>query len=1556
MEEDFLQWISIIPGVGPQRAKRLKEAGFTTSESIRAATLEEIAKIEGIGRELAKRLKDYAEEIAQLKEEETFLFLCPECGAFISKAAKRCEVCGATFEEGAPEARELKAEPEIVEEGEEIPELYICPACGRFIGRDVRKCPHCSASFDEEPERDVDLEKLMLELEKQLEDLEEDIKSPLEELEEYLKEEPLEVEPEEEKAIAKDFLKRWKRVSEEEEAEGTRRLEEELRHYDSLLEADPSLERAWEKRAILLVELGRFEEAIECYDKLTELNPEREEDYKLEVLNLVKEREGFDVTPVEVEEPLVLDEREEIERAIAHYDELLRIDPALKQAWQTRGELLEKLGRHEEAVASYDRAIECSRQERLQEIMDLAGLRKKGLLEGRTSSKALIQRMGRTNGLVNGMVNGRVNGIVNGRVNGLVNGMVNGRGRVNGMTNGLVNGRGRVNGMVNGLVNGLVNGKGRVNGMVNGLVNGLVNGMGRVNGLVNGLINGNGMVNGRAAKHMPRLSSSDIRWPRALGTVAAVLSILIVVPLLLGLVAPPPTEPPIEIDGYFGDWSGVRSFADAQLDQTSNADVNFISYKAEDHLQRLYVYARVEGVMLNGSSIQGIDSVFVFVDMDDNPSTGYPVAGLGSDRLIEVTGWNNTIYQSIIFEFQEGHNRDDWNSFRRIGSVNSAIGVREIELNFGINGARNPKLFVACSDNSGNIDSAETIISPNRDVLSVVQTTIASEVVPTSQPAHFLKLDLDTRNGGAHVSQINISKSGDIPDQSVAVDLGVDTDGDDIPDQMISSARFNQGVAYLELDLDVVGGTTLITTAVFTDPDPFSTIGISVSGIVTNATVSLKEGFVTRVYADAMPEVTIDGAFGDWTAAQKESDSDGDVAMKVGPTAWINENVDLRSYAVDISVNASFYASVDGRMMGGVDLPTFRKRPIVSLKVVDSDRDSVPDDYDYFRFDFDNDAIPDSQSGSDYDGDGVLDYPLGSDYWLNTTIPSDFPAEYANREISIYIGPLSIPEVMGVDVLSVFLDADNDTATGLPLIAGSQIYGVDYLLAISGRNGMPRIRGLYEYVPGNIPWALVVSISELAFDTKSIEFSIPMTSIQLDSDFSAIFHISDWQGDFDSSDQAAGRSRGGGIGTRSPAGDNVIVNEVYSVTASGEWFELANPTVSSIDLDNWELQIKFKGKWLTIYTFGAVTIGAWLSGSEYLDVDLPPNSIKDKPVDIRLMDDTGTEVDYTKLPKLKPGESWARFKSGTDGKPEDTDSGQADFYVSIESTKGRYNDRHRPRITVSKTSNVASAAPGDQITYMIYYNNTGGGISKDIWINDTLPAEVTFVSSSVSYSWMSGSTYHWNLTNAAPGSSNSFTITVQVNDGFVDGSRFNNFVELNYTDVFRQPMEWSSANKTLFIERPMITVVKIADVTDAGPGDSIVYTIYYNNTGNGTAAHVWVNDTLPIYTTFQSSSVSFESRFGLTYVFHFYDVAPGSNSFTITVTVNASAPDGIYITNWAFLNYTTENGYSLLGNGDSAVVRIPEYDFYLIPVIGVVVIFIFKRRMKKREEEDSEKE
>src|SRR5439155_9902020 len=97
------------------------------------------------------------------------------------------------------------------------------------------------------------------------------------------------------------------------------------------------------------------------------------------------------------------------------------------------------------------------------------------------------------------------------------------------------------------------------------------------------------------------------------------------------------------------------------------------------------------------------------------------------------------------------------------------------------------------------------------------------------------------------------------------------------------------------------------------------------------------------------------------------------------------------------------------------------------LKSMDTDRDTVPDAIGPMPMDFNNDGTPDAQTNCDVDGDGIIDYgcPGGTNYWLNTTIPSNFPAPYAGRFVSVYIGPDNRPPTLGEDAVRIFLDIDN---------------------------------------------------------------------------------------------------------------------------------------------------------------------------------------------------------------------------------------------------------------------------------------------------------------------------------------------------------------------------------------------------------------------------------------------------------------------------------------------------------------------------------------------------
>ena len=170
-------------------------------------------------------------------------------------------------------------------------------------------------------------------------------------------------------------------------------------------------------------------------------------------------------------------------------------------------------------------------------------------------------------------------------------------------------------------------------------------------------------------------------------------------------------------------------------------------------------------------------------------------------------------------------------------------------------------------------------------------------------------------------------------------------------------------------------------------------------------------------------------------------------------------------------------------------------------------------------------------------------------------------------------------------------------------------------------------------------------------------------------------------------------------------------------------------------------------------------------------------------------------------------------------------------------------------------------------------------------MNDTLPSGVTFVGSSVPPTGVVGSTYTWTFTNVAPSSTNVLLVTVKVNT-VPDLTPLPNTVRLAYTDQLSQPLTGSQAWANVTVQRPVISVSKVASSSNAQPGDTVTYTIYYNNTGSTNAYNVVVTDTLPRNVTFLSSSVPPSSISGRTYVFNLGTVSTGPHSFTITVQID----------------------------------------------------------------------
>src|SRR2546428_11446517 len=106
------------------------------------------------------------------------------------------------------------------------------------------------------------------------------------------------------KGVVKDFLTRWQRMAQAVPAlSETDRLPEELEHYDRLIEAHATLERAWGNPARILLKLGPPAEAADSLSKAADLNPAKDDEYRLEVQNILRSTADASALPARWRQP-----------------------------------------------------------------------------------------------------------------------------------------------------------------------------------------------------------------------------------------------------------------------------------------------------------------------------------------------------------------------------------------------------------------------------------------------------------------------------------------------------------------------------------------------------------------------------------------------------------------------------------------------------------------------------------------------------------------------------------------------------------------------------------------------------------------------------------------------------------------------------------------------------------------------------------------------------------------------------------------------------------------------------------------------------------------------------------------------------------------------------------------------------------------------------------------------------------------------------------------------------------------------------------------------------
>ncbi|UCF07376.1 MAG: zinc ribbon domain-containing protein [Thermoplasmata archaeon] len=111
----------------------------------------------------------------------------------------------------------------------------------------------------------------------------------------------------------------------------------------------------------------------------------------------------------------------------------------------------------------------------------------------------------------------------------------------------------------------------------------------------------------------------------------------------------------IELDGDFRDWSDVTSNSDPSEMAPFNHNVDIVDFRLDSRSSHLSFYIDVEGYMLAGEpgGEEHVDTVYIFIDADQNPDTGYFIDGIGADHMLEVYGGVERCRAAVIIPTQQ---------------------------------------------------------------------------------------------------------------------------------------------------------------------------------------------------------------------------------------------------------------------------------------------------------------------------------------------------------------------------------------------------------------------------------------------------------------------------------------------------------------------------------------------------------------------------------------------------------------------------------------------------------------------------------------------------------------------------------------------------------------------------------------------------------------------------------------------------------------------------------------------------------------------------------------
>ncbi|MEA2051780.1 MAG: choice-of-anchor U domain-containing protein [Euryarchaeota archaeon] len=164
-----------------------------------------------------------------------------------------------------------------------------------------------------------------------------------------------------------------------------------------------------------------------------------------------------------------------------------------------------------------------------------------------------------------------------------------------------------------------------------------------------------------------------------------------------------------------------------------------------------------------------------------------------------------------------------------------------------------------------------------------------------------------------------------------------------------------------------------------------------------------------------------------------------------------------------------------------------------------------------------------------------------------------------------------------------------------------------------------------------------------------------------------------------------------------------------------------------------------------------------------------------------------------------------------------------------------------PAISVTKTASPSSGAPSTNVNFTIVVSNTGDCALDPVKAVDTLPAEMSYVSSSPAADDTSGPVVWNNVGSLASGGTKTLYLVAHIDAG-ASGS-LNNTVTVSGKPPAGDNVSAAGYAIVSALE-PGISVTKVGNVTEGAPSTIVNYTITVINQGD-CALNVTAVDTLP---------------------------------------------------------------------------------------------------------------